>query len=106
MTIETELPYKDEKGIEIYEFAVIRVFHFTGARRKKHYMYKWVRLKEVNGKKYFLGQHLCTDKEKSNYYWLRSVADPETRIIKGTLIVQQYPKTKPNDTRTNRNSTV
>lgn len=35
--------YRDAHGIEIREFDVLKVFHFIGARRKVHYMYKWVR---------------------------------------------------------------
>lgn len=88
-TMEKEEPYFDEKGTEIKEFAVIRVFHFIGARRKRYYMYKWVRLKEFNGKLYWIAMHLTNDKETS-WYNLRAAADKETRIIKGTLIVQQY----------------
>lgn len=33
---------KDKNGIIIEEFDVLKVFHFIGARRKKHYMYKVV----------------------------------------------------------------
>ena len=34
--------YYDKNGKPINEFDVLKVFHFVGARRKKHYMYKWV----------------------------------------------------------------
>jgi hypothetical protein len=30
----------DKRGIPIERGDVVRVFHFTGARRKRHYMYK------------------------------------------------------------------
>lgn len=33
-------PVFDEKGNEIRPGAVLKVFHFIGARRKRHYMYK------------------------------------------------------------------
>ena len=36
----------DKTGKQICEFDVLKVFHFIGARRKKHYMYKWVRLND------------------------------------------------------------
>lgn len=36
----------DKKGIEIKPFSVIKIFHFVGARRKRHYMYKWVQERE------------------------------------------------------------
>lgn len=32
----------DKNGREIMLYDVLKVFHFTSARRKKHYMYKWV----------------------------------------------------------------
>jgi len=87
--MEKEQPYFDKNGREIKEFAVLKVFHFIGARRKKHYMYKWVRLKEWDGKLYWIARHLASDGE-GEYYHLRTSADPETRILKGTEIVQQY----------------
>jgi hypothetical protein len=37
----------DEKGIQIKPLDVLKVFHFTGQRGKKHYMYKQV--KKVDG---------------------------------------------------------
>ena len=45
----------DKKGIEIHPFDVLKVFHFIGARRKKHYMYKMVQ--EV----VFLGKEDCAN---------------------------------------------
>lgn len=39
---------KDKNGIQIEEFDLLKVFHFIGARRKKYYMYKWV--KKINDK--------------------------------------------------------
>ncbi len=33
----------DKAGNQIKEFDVLKVFHFIGARRKRHYMYKLVR---------------------------------------------------------------
>lgn len=85
---EIELPYFDKHGKEIKEFAVLKVFHFIGARRKKHYMYKWVRLKEWDGKKYWIAIHLTSDRD-TDYYNLRACANKE-RILTDTEIVQQY----------------
>jgi hypothetical protein len=94
---EMEQPYLDKNGREIKEFAVLKVFHFIGARRKKHFMYKWVRLVEDKGKKYWYAQHL-TDatgffEKGSNKQWsgygLRSCANSERKLI-NTEIVQQY----------------
>ncbi|QQT43333.1 Uncharacterised protein [Sphingobacterium multivorum] len=84
-----EQPYFDENGIEIKEFALIRVFHFIGARRKKHYMYKWVKLKEHKGTMYWVAYHLENATESIHgYYHLRHCAN-EDRVIKGTVILQQ-----------------
>jgi hypothetical protein len=92
--MEKEQSYFDENGTEIKEFAVVKVFHFKGVNsrgngRKNYFMYKWIRLVEYEGKKYWTARHLENDDERS-YYHLRTVADKETRIIKGTKIVQQY----------------
>ena len=89
-----EEPYFDKNGKQIKEFAVIKVFHFKGVNdqgrgRKNYYMYKWVRLMEWNGIKYFVALHLSNADEKA-FYHLRSVANKETRIIFDTEIVQQY----------------
>ena len=35
--------FLDKRGVQICELDVLKVFHFTGARNKKHYVYKWVR---------------------------------------------------------------
>lgn len=35
---------RDKKGTSIKVGSVIKVFHFVGARRKKHYMYKVIML--------------------------------------------------------------
>jgi hypothetical protein len=91
---DIEEPYFDKNGKQIKEFAVLKVYHFFGVNeqgrgRKHYYMYKWVRLKEYKGKKYWIAMHLNSDKE-SNYYDLRAVADKQTRIIADAEIVQQY----------------
>lgn len=83
--MQIEEPYFDEKGQQINEFAVIKVFHFLGRRRKKHFMYKWIKLKEYRGVKYWVAVHLMDD--KGDYYHLRSFANKD-RIIEGTEVVQ------------------
>ncbi len=90
-----EEPYFDENGNQIHEFAVIKVFHFIGARRKKHYMYKWIRIVEDKGKRYYMAQHLSDASaffekgvtDKWTGYGLRGVANSERKII-GTEVVQ------------------
>ncbi len=79
--------YLDKSGVEFKEFDVVKVFHFTGARNKKHYMYKWIR-KDATGRMCF--QHL--DEESSSLVWL-SIACNST--LKGSVwldaeIVQSY----------------
>lgn len=36
----------DMFGVPIKPFDLLKMYHFTGARRKKYYMYKWVLEKE------------------------------------------------------------
>ena len=90
---DIEEPYFDKNGKQIKEFAVLKVYHFFGVNeqgrgRKHYYMYKWVRLKEFNGKKYWVALHLT--KGDGTSYNLRAVADKQTRIIADSEIVQQY----------------
>jgi hypothetical protein len=62
----------DKNSKEIREFDLIRVFHFIGARRKKHYMYKWV----VTDPKFpdiLFGDHL--DGAGSKFYLGKSTSD-------------------------------
>lgn len=40
----------DERGVQIAVGDVIKVFHFVGARRKRHYMYKQVMGYKMLGK--------------------------------------------------------
>ena len=60
--------YCDGKGVEFKEFDVVKVFHFTGVGRKKHYMYKWI-LTDDKGRLCF--KHLSDDKEE--LVWLSIV---------------------------------
>lgn len=85
--INQEGSYFDEKGKEITEFSLIKIFHFIGARRKKYYMYKWVRLKEFKGKMYWVALHLSDD--SGDYFHLRSCGADSNRILKGVEVVQE-----------------
>lgn len=75
----------DKHGREIREFAVLKIFHFVGRRRKKHFMYKWVR--KVDG--HLVGRHL-TDDQPHSWFSLRSLVDKVTGKIESAEIVQQY----------------
>ena len=89
---DVEEPYFDKNGKQIEEFAVIKIFHFKGVNeqgrgRKNYYMYKWVRLTERNGKKWWTALHLSND--SGDYFHLRSIANSE-RVLTNTEIVQQH----------------
>lgn len=91
--MKTEQPYLDKNGIEIKEWALLKVFHFSGGRgNKKHYMYKLVRLREAsNGsggkERYWYGLHIT--KNFGEGYFLRATAN-EQRVIANAEIVQYY----------------
>lgn len=53
----------DKTGREIMLWDVLKVFHFTGARNKRHYMYKHVVGERVLG--------------SGNSYWFLSHLDPK-----------------------------
>lgn len=70
----------DEKGKEIQEFDLLKVFHYRAAlRRKKCYMFKWVTVKEG----YLFALHM--DGSGSGYYLHKGITE-------GTEIIQS-PKT-------------
>ena len=66
---------KDKNGIEIEEFDLLKVFHFIGARRKKYYIYTWV--KKVNDK--LVCFHL--DGENPDYFILFALKNENFEII-------------------------
>jgi len=89
---EIEKPYFDKNGKQVKEFAVIKIFHFKGVNeqgrgRKNYYMYKWVRLLEINGKKQWVALHLSDD--SGGYFPLRSIANPEM-VMANVEIVEQH----------------
>ena len=68
----------DKNGTEIHEFDLLKIFHFIGARRKKYFMYKWVRLNEG----YLYAMHI---EDNTNYGYFLNIKPethyPETEII-------------------------
>ena len=80
-----EQPFYDKKGKEIKMYSLLKMYHFTSGRRKKHYMYKWVKIKEFDGKRFYIANHL--DGTES-WFSLHSIADPETRVIKNCEVIQ------------------
>ena len=54
-------PSYDKKGYPIRPGDVLKVYHFTDYRNRKHYMYKLAWHLELNGKTYLMGCHLGED---------------------------------------------
>ena len=69
---------KDKNGVPIEEFDVLKIFHFIGARRKKHYMYKVAIL--WNGRLY--GSHLDSNPLRPNFpLWTPEFSSEDTEIV-------------------------
>lgn len=77
----------DKKGREIKEFDLLKVFHFIGARRKKHYMYKWVRIKTIADKKFFMGMHLM---KTGGEFYLGAVADKDNKLPNAEIVQRGF----------------
>lgn len=68
----------DKKGIPVREFDVLKMYHFTGARRKKHYMYKWVRKID----EHLVAWHL-TDGKNNSWFKLDQQLLNDCEIVQG-----------------------
>lgn len=79
---------KDKKGQEIQPYDLLKVFHFIDTKRKKHFMYKWV--KELDGRLICL--HMVDDESKEMYYYLLCHKADESGCCKEIEIVQS-PRT-------------
>ena len=71
-----EPPFLDKKGNQIKEFDLIKIFHFKGRNsrgngQKNYYLYKWVRIEEIAGKRFYVGYHLNDD--NSNFFRLAAI---------------------------------
>lgn len=71
-------------GNEIHETAILKVFHFTGSRNRKHFMYKQVGEIFVakDGSKYHKIFHLPMDREFSFYL------KPVDAVLGDSVVVQ------------------
>jgi hypothetical protein len=79
----------DKNGVVIEEFDVLKVFHFIGARRKKHYMYKIVVLHD--GLLY--GSHIDSNPLKPGYpLWITSQDD--TEVVQSSNYDKLYRRTR------------
>lgn len=72
----------DKKGKTIKEWDLLKIYHFTGARRKKYYMYKWIKKDLQTGD--LMGYSL---NHTGHYFNLYSIA--KNGIIKDGEIVQR-----------------
>ena len=74
---------RDKNGREIREGDVLKVFHFTGARRKRYYMYKLVA--EFNGVLcgVDIGQLATKPRDEAHRYQLRAGDMGQTEIVEG-----------------------
>jgi len=77
------MKFFDKKGKEIHEFDIIKIFHSIGARNKRHYMYKWIRI--IEGR--MCGMHLTSN--NGGNYCLKATAD-ENGVIDDAEVVQCY----------------
>lgn len=73
----------DKKRNVIREFDLLKVFHFTGFRGKKHYVYKWVRINQ--GELY--GCHLADASGEGFFLWILA---PDG-MFKDAEIIQTRP---------------
>mgnify|MGYP003633966484 CR=1 FL=1 len=71
-------PAFDKNNQEIKEFDLIKIFHFTGQRRKKHYTYKHIR-KSKEGK--LICKHLNECDDGFLYMCLHSLNKNDIEII-------------------------
>lgn len=69
---------RDKTGREIKEFDVIKMFHFVGARNKRHYMYKWVIAKDDR----LYGHHLGRKGDKDAFMLSQDLLQ-DTEIVQG-----------------------
>ena len=76
----------DKTGRQIMIGDTLKVFHFAGARRKRHYMYKYVE-KDRKGQ-YLQISNLNPDQ---SYYWEKC----DGRFMADVEIVQGYAGVKP-----------
>lgn len=62
LSLERELCVRDLQGKEMRTGDLVRVYHFTDSRRRRHYMYKWLREyhQTKTGYEFFKASHLDT----------------------------------------------
>jgi hypothetical protein len=79
----------DKNGVEIKEFSVLKMYHFTAAlRREKRYMYKWVKKCPIDNR--FLVAFHLTDENPDSWFNLSSLTHDDENKISGVEVVQSY----------------
>jgi len=88
--VEVEEFIYDETGRQIKEGDYLRLFHFTGPRNKKYYMYKYVTIAPCGPDKMprLYGVHSCK-KPDEGYFLYFQITDKETNRIKGTVVLNE-----------------
>ena len=83
----------DKYGIKIQPFDLLKVYHFTGVRGKKHYMYKLVVGNAEFSDDYFLISSLS---ECGHTYTLRKDYGvlPDVEILQGTNLDERRKATR------------
>jgi hypothetical protein len=84
------MTYYDSHGIPILVGDMIRTFHFFGRRRKRHYLYHGVRLRE--GVMELVPVHECiTGEHDGGCCWLKSMCNNVGEMLNEGEIVVGYP---------------
>lgn len=73
----------DKNGIPVKQFDLLKFYHFTGARRKKYYMYKWVLERDDRLYAHHLGDLVDHTKPWSGGFCLHHIDSSEFEIIQG-----------------------
>lgn len=78
----------DKKGYPLEEFDIIKVFHFIGMRRKKHYMYKQIGLYNNKLVAFHLGKLSPTE---SKFYFLTHSKNDIVKLEDTEIVDGSYP---------------
>jgi len=66
---------------------ILKVFHFIGARRKKHFMYKQVvRIETLANAEFYRIKHLQNPENKDDGYWM----EIKKELHQNVEIIQSY----------------
>lgn len=78
----------DKTGREIRVGDTLKIYHFTGRRRKKYYMYKYIQgIRDFGTWSAFIVNHLSKEFKLDDIYYLKI---EENKIFYDTEIVQGY----------------